>query len=86
MERLQTLYGSVNVYINKMFLNEELQIHVSFVDNKNKLHVLLMQRSPAGWKIAEQANHAGWIMALEGQLNSLIKNAVISDYYLPKAV
>lgn len=86
MERLQTLYGSVNAYINKLFVNGELQIHVSFIDNKNKLHILLMQKGSAKWKIAEQEKYPSWVTALEGQLNSLIKNAIAGEYYLPKAV
>ncbi len=85
MERLQTLYGSFNVYVNKLVSNEELQFHVSFVNQKNKLHILLMQYSAGGWKIAEKENQPGWIVALEGQMNNLIKNVFAAEYYLAKA-
>jgi hypothetical protein len=85
MERLQTLYGTVNAYINKLPSNGEPQIHVSFVDNKNKLHVLLMQYYSAGWKFAEHEKHPAWVTSLEEQLNLLIKNVTISEYYLSKA-
>lgn len=85
MERLQTLYGSVNAYINKLPPNGELQIHVSFVDNKNKLHILVMEHDIAGWKITEQEKHPAWVASLEEQLNSLIKKTIVGEYYLSKA-
>ena len=86
MERLQTLYGAVNAYINKLPANGEPQIHVSFVDSQNKLHIVLMQYCFAGWKIAEQEKHPAWVTNLEEELNLLIKNATISESYLSKPV
>lgn len=85
MERLQTLYGSVNAYINKLSSNGELQIHVLFVDNKNKLHILVIERVLAEWKITEQERHPAWVTSLEEQLNSLIKKTIVGEYYLSKA-
>jgi hypothetical protein len=64
--------------------NGEHQIHVSFVDNKSKLHVLLMQYYSTGWKIAEQEKHPAWVNSLEEQLNLLIKNATTSEDHLSK--
>jgi hypothetical protein len=85
MERLQTLYGTVSAYIYKLPSNREPQIHVSFVDNKSKLHVLLMQYYSVGWKIAEHEKHPAWVNSFEKQLNLLIKNATTSEYHLSKA-
>ena len=85
MEKLETLYGSFNVYLNKLPSVDGLFFHVSFVDRKNKVHCILMRYHSGLWTITEREKHPAWVLALEERLRKLVLN-VVHDYYLPKAV
>lgn len=80
METLQTPYGSFNVYVNALYSEGEHLIHISFVDNKNQLHVVLMQESGGQWMIANQYQLAGWIISLQSKLETLISRELLRQH------
>lgn len=87
MEKLQTVYGSCNVYINKLASAEEgIFYHVSFVDKKNKAHILLVRYDYEVSVILQKEIHPNWILALEGQLHQIIKNLAENQYQFARAV
>lgn len=80
METLQTPYGNFNVYLNPLYSAQGNYFHISFVDKKNKLHVILMQEKWGVWLITDPGKQPDWILALSSQLDKLIIKEQLKTY------
>lgn len=73
METLKTAYGIVNAYLNNIFTAGGIIVHISFVDKRNKMHIVIMQRSFSGeWEFDNREKYPEWILSLENEFERLI--------------
>lgn len=79
MEKLQTLFGNLNVYINRLPAPEENIFHVSFVDKQNKTHSILMHYDSERWAFCHREQIPMWVTELENPLGDLISKEMVQD-------
>jgi len=77
METLETPYGNFTIYVNRLTLPEENLLHISFVDKRNKTHVVLMRHSMGNWVFRNIKNTPLWIVSMQDLLNDLILKQVV---------
>lgn len=72
MQRLVTNYGNFNVYINRYPGSADNVFHISFVDRKNKLHVIFMREDYNRWIFINRERIPEWVLSHELQFQALI--------------
>jgi hypothetical protein len=72
MERMQSPHGNFNVYVNLLRSEGEMVFHISFVDKKNKLHVLLLRQENNAWSLMNPEQQPHWVLELLPQLQELL--------------
>lgn len=77
METLETAYGTFNIYVNRVVTQEEILLHLSFVDKQNKTHVVLMRFTTGKWSFDQPEKLSGWIVNLKEEfINAIAKNSI----------
>ena len=77
METLETIYGTFNIYVNRVITPEEILLHISFVDKQNNTHIILMRFASGKWLFDEPERHPDWVIDLKDRFISLIaKNSL----------
>lgn len=76
METLQTPFGRITIYLNR--LPEENSFHVSFVDKDNKTYAILMHYDSSRWVFSNRENVPHWFASSEAELNHLILKECIT--------
>jgi hypothetical protein len=77
METLETTYGTFNIYVNRIVTQEEILLHISFVDKQNKTHIVLMRFTSGKWSFNEPEKLPGWIVNLKDEfINAIAKNSI----------
>jgi hypothetical protein len=79
MEFLQTPFGSFTVYLNRLSESQENNFHISFVDKNNRLHVVLVQWTEEKCIIANRESLPDWIVALQDQLDVMIRKELLQE-------
>jgi hypothetical protein len=80
MERIETSYGSFNVYLNRIANSQGDLYHISFVDKQNKAHVAILTRYMNQWSFVNEESIPDWIISLKGQFETLIRRSFKSDF------
>ena len=77
MEVLDTIYGSFNVYVNRVVTEEEILLHISFVDKQNKTHIVLLKYILGRWSFDEPQKYPDWVIGLKDEfINLIAKNSI----------
>lgn len=77
METLETAYGTFNIYVNRVVTQEEILLHLSFVDKQNKTHIVLMRFTTGKWSFDQPEKLSGWIVNLKEEfINAIAKNSI----------
>lgn len=80
MELLDTAYGTFNIYVNRIFTEEEILLHISFVDKQNKTHIVMMRYTSGKWSFDQPEKHPSWILHLKDEFVSLIAKNSIREF------
>ena len=80
MELLETSYGTFNIYVNRIFTEEEILLHISFVDKQNKTHIVMMRYTSGKWSLDQPEKHPSWILHLKDEFVSLIAKNSIREF------
>jgi hypothetical protein len=72
MERIKTAYGNFTAYVNRIGAGEEDLYHISFVDNRNKVHIAVLAESVGGWSFVNAEALPDSIVELHSQFEMLI--------------
>lgn len=77
MELLETSYGTFNIYVNHVVTEEEILLHISFVDKQNKTHIVLMRYNSGKWLFDQPERYPDWILRLKDEfINLIAKNSI----------
>lgn len=77
MEVLDTSYGTFNIYVNRVVTEEEMLLHISFVDKQNKTHIVLMRYVSGKWSFDQPERYPAWVLGLRDEfINLIAKNSI----------
>lgn len=80
MELLETAYGTFSIYVNRVFTEEEILLHISFVDKQNKTHIVIMRYNSGKWLFDQPEKHPAWVIHLKDEFISLIAKNSIREF------
>jgi hypothetical protein len=80
MKRLETIYGSFNVYVNRLISPEGIHFHLSFVDSRKKTQIVVMKKTGKGFEFINLENLPDWIVDLHSQLSGIVLKEVSENY------
>lgn len=83
METIQTPYGAVTVYINRLHSEEDPSFHISFVDNRNKLYIVLLQEVSDQWTISNKEILPDWVVALQTRFVLMVRREMLKEQEVP---
>ncbi|MGZ3952496.1 MAG: hypothetical protein ACXVBZ_13945 [Flavisolibacter sp.] len=86
MERIETSYGTFNVYLNRIVTPQGNLYHISFVDKQNKAQVAILTRYMNQWSFGNEQSLPDWIIGLKGQFEIFITRQFSSDFSSSMAV
>jgi hypothetical protein len=80
MERIETTYGNFTVYLNRIDAPPRNLYHISFVDNRNKVHVAVLKKSINRWSFENSEKLPDWIFNLQPQFEMMIAKKLLTTY------
>jgi hypothetical protein len=71
-KRIETRYGAINFYFNRIYTVEGVRYHVSGVEKDKKVLIFTMKELLGIWHIANAISCPNWITALEPEFEKAI--------------
>lgn len=72
MKQLTTPRGTFAVYLNRIAQDSSEFCHLSFVDQENKLHIIIMQNCEEQWIIGNEFQLPQWIIDMKPRFVDII--------------
>jgi hypothetical protein len=76
---METPMGMVSFYFNRLSTEEDTRYHISFIDRDRKAQMINMTEHKGRWKIMNPETCPEWILNLEKEFESSIKENLRED-------